>query len=77
MNQAESITQLSTWLNINQPISLAVNAETYAESYKIGRELFEKTALVVYTIGSSENPSLTCQARPQDGEVIIFFQFFF
>ena len=33
------------------------------------RKLFEKTGQVVYTVGHEGNVALTCQARPQEGEV--------
>lgn len=48
----------------NQPISLAVNSDM-----ELGKYLFEKTGQVVYTVGTEENPALTCQARPQEGEI--------
>jgi len=57
------IEELSRWLNHHQPISLAVNGDV-----ELARLLFEKSALVVYTIGTNENPALTCQARPQQCE---------
>lgn len=62
---AEFVAELTTWLNREQPISLAVNCD-----FAMARELFENTALVVYTIGRLEmnKPALTAQARPQDGE---------
>jgi hypothetical protein len=69
-----SVSRLSNWLNENQPISLAVNGPRY-EAMKLGISLFDKTGMVVYvyTVGSSDHddmpPALTCQARPQEGEV--------
>jgi hypothetical protein len=68
----EDLFALADWLNTNQPISLAVNAR-YSRMLDLGQRLFETTGLVVYTIGSTNNPeappALTCQARPQEGEV--------
>ena len=61
---SESANDLASWLVRNQPISLAVN-----EDMALGRYLFERTGQVVYTVGTSENPALTCQARPQEGEI--------
>ncbi len=60
---------LADWLNTNQPISVAVNGNTREQSMEIGFWLWEHTGLVVNTIGSPGNPALTCQARPQEGEV--------
>lgn len=50
------VDRLAQWLVRNQPISLAINGDI-----ELARELFEKTALVVYTVGTLENPALTCQ----------------
>lgn len=61
--------ELVEWLNTNQPISLGVNGGTREESMELGLRLWERTGLVVNTIGSPENPALTCQARPQEGEI--------
>jgi hypothetical protein len=65
----DNFKDLVAWLNTNQPISLAVNGASKEESMVLGFELWERTGLVVNTIGSPENPALTCQARPQEGEV--------
>jgi hypothetical protein len=65
----DNIDDLVAWLNTNQPISLGVNGATKEESMVLGFELWERTGLVVNTIGSPQNPALTCQARPQEGEV--------
>jgi hypothetical protein len=60
------ISELAAWLNREQPISLALNFSDQSRSM----ELFERSSLVVYTVGyPDEKPALTCQARPQDGEV--------
>ena len=61
--------ELASWLNTHQPISLAINGPTKSEALDIGLQLFEKTGLVVNTIGTKELPALTCQARPQEAEV--------
>merc|ERR1712232_379887 len=55
--------KLSYWLNHEQPISLAVNGDD-----DLAMTLFEQTGLVVYTVGSTQTPALTAQARPQHGE---------
>jgi len=44
--------------------SLAINMDD-----ELGQYLFERTGQVVYTVGTEENPALTCQARPQEGEI--------
>lgn len=62
----QNVKAISSWLNIHQPITLAVNApET---PYQLMKDIFEHTALVVYTVGCAESPAYTCQARPQEGE---------
>lgn len=65
----ERFDDLVDWLNTNQPISLGVNGKTREESLNLGFRLWDRTGLVVNTIGSPESPALTCQARPQEGEV--------
>mmetsp|Transcript_13493 Transcript_13493/g.22086 ORF Transcript_13493/g.22086 Transcript_13493/m.22086 type:complete len:723 (-) Transcript_13493:149-2317(-) len=67
LGSLDFVGSLSAWLVKNQPISLAVNGD--AHPYDFARALFEKSGLVVYTVGSNENPALTAQARPQDGEI--------
>eukprot|EP01126_Amoeba_proteus_P061573 TRINITY_DN827_c0_g1_i12.p1 TRINITY_DN827_c0_g1~~TRINITY_DN827_c0_g1_i12.p1 ORF type:complete len:614 (+),score=115.61 TRINITY_DN827_c0_g1_i12:622-2463(+) len=63
------VEDLSRWVNHHQPISIATNGGTYQEAFELAKKLFERTGVVVYTIGSRENPALTAQARPQDGEI--------
>ena len=61
--------KLATWLKTEQPITLSVNGDDPEEGYPIMSSLFERTAQVVYTVGNKGAPSLSCQARPQDGEI--------
>ena len=67
----DQITELSKWLIRHQPISMAVNAKR-SQVFDLGLTLWENTALVVNTIGSTDKcdapPAMTCQARPQDAE---------
>lgn len=69
MDPREHVDELADWLNTNQPISLAITGKTREESLEIGLKLWSLTGLVVNTIGTPESPALTCQARPQEGEV--------
>ena len=62
------VAELSRWLVAHQPITVAVNAEE-GEHLALGRALWEQTGQVVFTVGTLEQPALTCQARPQDGEI--------
>lgn len=55
--------KLCDWLIKEQPITLAVNGDD-----DLAMSIFERTGLVVYTVGTLEQPGLTAQARPQDGE---------
>lgn len=65
--QPEDISRLAAWLVRNQPISLAMNTRDGDLAYAL--QLFEETAQVVYTVGREGAPALTCQARPQEGEI--------
>jgi hypothetical protein len=71
-DETKSVARLAGWLNENQPISLTVNGNR-KQAIRLGISLFEKTGMVVNTIGSSDNddmpPALSCQARPQEGEI--------
>lgn len=69
LNVEDHFDELVDWLNTNQPITLGVNGKTREESLELGFGLWERTGLVVNTIGSPEYPALTCQARPQEGEI--------
>eukprot|EP00040_Diaphanoeca_grandis_P031008 m.184694 g.184694 ORF g.184694 m.184694 type:complete len:736 (+) comp32203_c1_seq1:199-2406(+) len=60
---------LSEWLVTEQPITLSINRDDPEAGYPLTSKLFEKTCQVVYSVGTAECPSLTCQARPQDGEI--------
>jgi len=69
---SEQTERLTAWLNKNQPISLAINAQR-SQVLSLGIKLWEKTGMVVNTLGSTDSedmpPALTCQARPQEGEI--------
>ena len=67
VSDAAFVDDLSRWLVKHQPITLAINAPR--DDFALAQALFAQTGQVVYTVGSLENPALTCQARPQDGEV--------
>jgi len=69
VNDEQFTSTLATWLVDNQPITLAVNDDGNDPDYKMAMQLFEQTGQVVYTVGTNTTPALTCQARPQDGEV--------
>jgi hypothetical protein len=61
----EYLSKLAEWLVRNQPITLAING-----SHEAAMQLFEETGQVVYSVGDTRGAcALTCQARPQDGEV--------
>jgi len=59
----EFLLSICHWLNKKQPISLAVNGDA-----DLAMAIFERTGLVVYSVGSLDKPALTAQARPEDGE---------
>jgi len=61
------VKSLAAWLVRNQPISLAMN--TVGGDLGYARALFEQTGQVVYTVGREGKVALTCQARPQEGEI--------
>lgn len=68
-----AIQEIAGWLRKNQPISVAVNGKRL-ESMIFGVKLWEQSSQVVFTVGSIDSvdtmpPALTCQARPQDGEI--------
>jgi len=67
LENKDDIRKLCRWLNEHQPISCAVNG--VEPPLRLFREIFEGSALVVYTMGSASNPALTAQARPQEGEI--------
>jgi len=64
VSSEEFLNEMSTWLVDNQPITVAFNGD-----YHAARQLWERTGQVVFTVGTLTQPALTCQARPQDGEV--------
>eukprot|EP00041_Stephanoeca_diplocostata_P025030 m.647146 g.647146 ORF g.647146 m.647146 type:complete len:811 (-) comp22654_c1_seq1:955-3387(-) len=69
LTNPEFTSELSRWLVREQPITLAINADDAAAGYPLAMQLFEQTCQVVYSIGTTTTPALTCQARPQEAEV--------
>lgn len=65
----EYVDNLSEWLVTEQPITLSINGDEPGTGYPVASKLFERTCQVVYSVGTDTNPSLTCQARPQEGEI--------
>ena len=72
ITNATNIQKLAAWLNQHQPISLAMNGPRKT-IFEWAAKLFDRTGMVVYTIGSTDHeehpPAMTCQARPQEAEV--------
>eukprot|EP01013_Petalomonas_cantuscygni_P045135 TRINITY_DN9751_c0_g1_i1.p1 TRINITY_DN9751_c0_g1~~TRINITY_DN9751_c0_g1_i1.p1 ORF type:complete len:747 (-),score=227.40 TRINITY_DN9751_c0_g1_i1:501-2741(-) len=64
-----TLSRLSEWLIDRQPISCVVNGRTEAEAFRAGAFLWERSALVVFSLGTLQNPALTAQARPQVAEI--------
>eukprot|EP00808_Paulinella_micropora_P002387 g59285.t1 len=69
VRQPSTVDALSHWLNHTQPISLAVNGKDFPSAFSLAAPLFNRTCMVVYTVGAVDAPALTAQARPQDAEI--------
>lgn len=67
VSKEEFTDELSRWLVREQPITLAVNDDD--PEFQLALKLFERTCQVVYSVGTTEQPALSCQARPQEAEV--------
>lgn len=63
------LSSVAKWLVQEQPITLGINGDVPEAGYPMASQLFEETAQVVYSVGHDGAPALTCQARPQEGEV--------
>lgn len=61
--------RLAAWFIHHQPISLAVNGKTFESAFPLMAYLFERTGMVVNTVGATEKPALTAQAQPQNAEI--------
>jgi len=70
VDSPDFLASLCAWLVSHQPISVAVNAD---DDFGLAKKLFERTGQVVFTVGDLATPALTCQARPQDGEIFVEF----
>ena len=55
------VDELCRWLVRHQPITVAVNAE--AGDFSLALQLWERSAAVVFTVGTLQDCALTCQAR--------------
>lgn len=77
LSSEEYLKGVAKWLLVEQPIVLAINGDSSAAGFPVTRMLFENTSQVVYSVGEtkegiatgSDPACLTCQARPQDGEI--------